>query len=71
MSASQFMIEHTDKSSSLKLAPPQIVELGRIMNFTDAEKLKTFSWERSIARVSRFFPTMCRCDDAILFLYPG
>ncbi|WAR13339.1 NUD19-like protein [Mya arenaria] len=31
-SASQFVLKHQDQSNSLKLAPPQIVELGRILH---------------------------------------
>ncbi|XP_052817092.1 acyl-coenzyme A diphosphatase NUDT19-like [Mya arenaria] len=70
-SASQFLLKHQDQSNSLKLAPPQIVELGRILHFTDVEKLKAFSWDRSAVRVQQYFPVICRCDDAVLFLYPG
>ena len=65
------MIEHNDQSSTLKLAPPQIMEMRRIMNFNDAQKLKMFSFERSNVRVARVVPATCQCDDGILYVYPG
>lgn len=70
-SASSFISKHVDPENTLELAPPQTVELGRILHFNDAEKLKQFSWERSKVRVQRWFPVVCTCDDGVLFLYPG
>ncbi|KAH3774262.1 acyl-coenzyme A diphosphatase NUDT19-like [Dreissena polymorpha] len=70
-SASEFLLKHDESKSDFKLAPPQILELSRILHFVDAEKLRSFSWERSATRAHRFFPVTCRCDDGLLFLYPG
>lgn len=70
-SASGFLLKHVDETNPLQLAPPQIVELGRILHFSDAEKLKQFSWERSACRVQCFYPVTCYCDDGFLFIYPG
>lgn len=70
-SARDFLNKHTDPESSLELAPPQIVELGRILHFTSVDKLKQFAWERSKVRVQRWYPVVCSCDDGFLILYPG
>ena len=59
-------------NKTLELAPPQITELGRLLNFNDVAKLKEFAWERSAVRALRWLPTPCLCKDGgILFLYPG
>ncbi|XP_045193960.1 acyl-coenzyme A diphosphatase NUDT19-like [Mercenaria mercenaria] len=70
-SSSGFLIKHKDENNPLQLAPPQIVELGRILHFTDAEKLKQFAWERSELRAQCWFPVTCYCTDGVLFIYPG
>ena len=70
-SASNFLLKHQDPKNPMTLAPPQIFELGRILNFTDAESLKEFSWGRSKMRVELLLPIVCTCEDAVLILYPG
>lgn len=70
-SASGFLLKHKDPNNDLQLAPPQIVELARIMHFSDAEQLKKFAWERSAVRAQCWFPVTCFCKDGLLFLYPG
>ncbi|KAL4235192.1 Nucleoside diphosphate-linked moiety X motif 19 [Mactra antiquata] len=70
-STSGFLLKHKDPNHSLELAPPQLVELSRILNFTDAEKLKHFAWKRSEKRALLYYPITCFCADAVLMLYPG
>ncbi|XP_060066172.1 acyl-coenzyme A diphosphatase NUDT19-like [Ylistrum balloti] len=55
------------------LAPPQVYELCRMLNFTDADKLNHFAWTRSMtcSRVERYFPVPCFCSDGLVVLYPG
>lgn len=70
-SASGFLLKHKDENNPLQLAPPQIVELGRILHFEDGENLKQFAWKRSAVRALHWFPVTCYCDDGVLFIYPG
>lgn len=59
-------------SRTLHLAPPQITELGRLLNFSDADKLRQFAWEKSAVRAQRWLSVPCLCKDGgILYLYPG
>lgn len=70
-SASKFLLSHANGKSALQLAPPQIIELTRLLNFTDAEHLKHFAYDRSAVRAIRYLPVICTCDDGMIFLYPG
>lgn len=70
-SASGFIEKNNDPNIGLNLAPPQVIELGRLLNFTEAEKLKQFAWNRSSSRVIRWFPVWCFCNDACFYLFPG
>ena len=65
------MMKHGQAKNDFTLAPPQIIELGRLLNFTDAEQLKHFSFKSSGLRADRIFPVICFCDDGAVFLYPG
>ncbi|XP_069113283.1 acyl-coenzyme A diphosphatase NUDT19-like [Argopecten irradians] len=55
------------------LAPPQVYELCRMLNFTDVDKLNHFAWKRAktCSRVERYFPVPCFCSDDIFITYPG
>ena len=69
-SAGLLLEKHSNRS--LQLAPPQITELGRLLNFNDVDNLKQFAWERSAVRANRWLPVPCLCKDGgILYLYPG
>ena len=53
------------------LAPPQVYELSRLLNFQDADKLHRFSVERTSHRVTRWFPVPVFCSDGYIVAYPG
>ncbi|CAG2200026.1 NUDT19 [Mytilus edulis] len=57
--------------SKVKLAPPQIYEICRFLNFKDIEELNEFCLTRINKRVTRNFPVPAVCDDGIFILYPG
>ncbi|XP_052061517.1 acyl-coenzyme A diphosphatase NUDT19-like [Mytilus californianus] len=57
--------------SKVKLAPPQIYEICRFLNFKDMEELNEFCLTRIDKRVTRNFPVPAICDDGIFVLYPG
>ncbi|VDI26474.1 nucleoside diphosphate-linked moiety X motif 19, mitochondrial [Mytilus galloprovincialis] len=57
--------------SKVKLAPPQIYEICRFLNFKDIEELNEFCLTRNNKRVTRNFPVPAVCDDGIFILYPG
>lgn len=65
-----FLEKHANKS--LQLAPPQIVELGRLLNFNEVDNLKQFGWKRSAVRAERYCPVTILCNNGdVLFVYPG
>lgn len=57
--------------SKVKLAPPQIYEICRFLNFKTIDELNSFSIERANKRVNRIFPVPAICDDGVFVLYPG
>ncbi|XP_076112831.1 acyl-coenzyme A diphosphatase NUDT19-like isoform X1 [Mytilus galloprovincialis] len=57
--------------SKVKLAPPQIYEICRFLNFKDMEELNEFCLTRINKRVTRNFPVPAICDDGMFILYPG
>ncbi|KAL3860560.1 hypothetical protein ACJMK2_010673 [Sinanodonta woodiana] len=58
-------------SGKINLAPPQIVEIGRLLSIHNADELQRFALQRSSRRVDRWLPVPCLCEDGILYLYPG
>ncbi|XP_061188423.1 acyl-coenzyme A diphosphatase NUDT19-like [Saccostrea echinata] len=54
------------------LAPPQIYEVCRLLNFQNVENLHRFAWERALKnRVKQYFPVVMVCEDGIIVVYPG
>ncbi|KAJ8303598.1 hypothetical protein KUTeg_019994 [Tegillarca granosa] len=53
------------------LAPPQVYEVCRLLNFKDAEDLNNFAWKRAEQRVVRYFPVIYFCQDGVSIVYPG
>ncbi|KAK3603935.1 hypothetical protein CHS0354_042947 [Potamilus streckersoni] len=58
-------------SGKLNLAPPQMIEIGRLLNVPNVDELHRFAWQRSSQRVDRWLPVPCLCEDGMLYLYPG
>ena len=55
----------------MKLAPPQIYEICKLLNFQNFEELHNSTLERRNKRVKRIFPIPILCDDGIFVVYPG
>ena len=53
------------------LAPPQVYELSRLLNFLSAEDLLGFVSRRGRERVERWFPIPAVCTDCPVSLMPG
>ncbi|XP_050396938.2 acyl-coenzyme A diphosphatase NUDT19 [Patella vulgata] len=58
-------------NGNAKIAPPQLYELSRFLNFENIEDLHRFIWQREEHRVKQYLPVRVRCQDAYLFLLPG
>lgn len=57
--------------SRIGVAPPQLFEISRLLNFHDVGKLEGYMWERSGDVIERILPVAIHCDDGIIVVYPG
>ncbi|KAK0042593.1 nucleoside diphosphate-linked moiety X motif 19 mitochondrial [Biomphalaria pfeifferi] len=53
------------------LAPPQLYELARLMNFTSTSDLLDILSQPERDRVERWCPLTVACQDGVLFVMPG
>ena len=53
------------------LAPPQVYELSRLLNFRDQQDLAQFSTIRHQAGLTTWLPVRMECDDGMLSILPG
>jgi nucleoside diphosphate-linked moiety X motif protein 19 len=53
------------------LAPPQVYELSRLLNFRDQQDLAQFSAIRHQAGLTTWLPVRMECDDGMLSILPG
>ncbi|XP_076471974.1 acyl-coenzyme A diphosphatase NUDT19-like isoform X2 [Babylonia areolata] len=53
------------------LAPPQIYELGRLMNFSTVPDLLKFACQRGQHRVERWLPVKVASSDSLMSVFPG
>lgn len=53
------------------LAPPQVYELARLSNFTEINKLKTFSFQRESKGIERWCANVTGLADGALLALPG
>jgi len=72
-------VEWTSPSSILQqcyarelwLAPPQVYELCRLLNFRSAERLAEFCMSRHKQGCVSWLPVRLQCDDGLISLLPG
>jgi len=55
----------------LWLAPPQVYELGKMLRFSEMDKLDESSKERQKHGLKTWLPVRMECDDGMLSLLPG
>ncbi|GAV05290.1 hypothetical protein RvY_15445 [Ramazzottius varieornatus] len=55
----------------VKMAPPQIYELSRLMQFESAKDLLKFAVERQKYGCDLTLPVRVRCSDGIVAIFPG
>jgi len=55
----------------LWLAPPQVYELCRLLNFSDQQQLKEFTRTRHREGCITWLPVRLQCDDGLLSILPG
>ena len=58
-------------SNKLNLEPPQIYNMGRLMNFKSYENLKSYSEERAKNGLPRYFPVLYAANDGVIATLPG
>ena len=68
-SPSEALTEHCIKGGGL--APPQVYELVRLLNFRKIEDLRINAADKHRQRVERLFPVTAVCQDYALSLMPG
>lgn len=56
---------------TLHLPPPQIYELGRLLNFDSYEDLEKFARERNKKGMEQLFPTVIMASDGVITTLPG
>lgn len=56
---------------TLHLPPPQVYELGRLLNFETFEDLEKFARERNSKGMEQLFPTLIRASDGMINCLPG
>ncbi|RWS17011.1 Nucleoside diphosphate-linked moiety X motif 19-like protein, partial [Dinothrombium tinctorium] len=61
--------EHIQKRAFL--APPQIYELSRLLNFNEYKNLRDFALKREKLGIQRWSPSMLGFKDGILLAFPG
>ena len=72
-------VQWTDPASILQqfydrqiwLAPPQVYELSKLLNFTDLHQLDRVSEERHGHGLTTWLPVRMQCHDGLLSLLPG
>ena len=72
-------VQWTDPASLLQkfyerefwLAPPQVYELSRLLNFRDQQDLAQFSAIRHQEGLTTWLPVRMECDDGMLSILPG
>ena len=57
--------------SHLWLAPPQVYELGKLLNFPLQSSVSEYSQERQGAGLSTWLPVRAECSDGVVSLLPG
>ena len=55
----------------VELAPPQLYEASRLVNFRDVDDLLCFLKKRAGQPTERWMPVRIQCADAILYTFPG
>lgn len=55
----------------LRLPPPQVYELGRLLNFVSYEDLEKFARERDKKGMELIFPVLMPTSDGLLNVLPG
>ena len=55
----------------LWLAPPQVYELSRLLNFNTKESLAMFSSTRQQEGLTTWLPVRVECEDGMLSILPG
>ncbi|XP_076030269.1 acyl-coenzyme A diphosphatase NUDT19-like isoform X2 [Oratosquilla oratoria] len=58
-------------NQKLWLPPPQLYELGRLLNFISFEKLKSFSEDRGRIGMDRWMPVIINSDQHVISVLPG
>lgn len=58
-------------SGKVVVAPPQMYELGRLLNFSNMEELKEYVRMRHTLGTERLFPVHIKCSDGALRVLPG
>ena len=58
-------------AGSVKLAPPQMYELTRLLRFENAQELINFADARQKHGVEFTFPVRIKCSDGIVSIFPG
>lgn len=58
-------------SGALLLPPPQIYELGRLVNFDSYDELKKFACERERMGMEQLFPVKIFTSDGMISCLPG
>lgn len=65
----QVLAEH--QSEQVFLAPPQVYELSRILNFRNLEPFQKFIKARQVLGTQRWMPIINTYDDGAISLLPG
>ncbi|KAL8590575.1 hypothetical protein ACOMHN_011011 [Nucella lapillus] len=55
----------------VQLAPPQLYEASRLMNFKDLDELLRFCHSRVGQPLERWMPVRIQCADAVIYTFPG
>jgi len=62
---------HQFYARHLWLAPPQVYELSRLLNFSDQQDLAQFSAIRHDKGLTTWLPVKMECEDGMLSILPG
>lgn len=55
----------------ISLAPPQIYEMGRLMNFSELNDLESHAKERAAWGCQRWMPVRVKYEDGVASILPG
>ncbi|RWS30808.1 Nucleoside diphosphate-linked moiety X motif 19-like protein [Leptotrombidium deliense] len=69
MTTKKMLEEHCQRKAFL--APPQVYELSRLMNFKDYKSLRDFSINREKLGIQRWSPIMTGFKDGVRLSFPG